>query len=57
MIVYIRCSKCHHAEKAEGRAFSQPICPKCGGNRFDIKVGGEPPAWWREDRTALERNP
>ena len=57
MIIYIRCSKCRHADKAEGRSFGQPICPKFGGNRFDTKIGGEPPAWWREERASLERKP
>jgi len=45
MIVYIRCSKCHHKEKAEGKSFGFPQCPKCQSNTVDMKIG-KAPDWW-----------
>ena len=50
MIVYIRCSKCHHQERHEGMSFGCPQCPKCGSNTIDLYTNGkgDKPDWWVE---------
>lgn len=61
MIVYMRCSKCHHQEKAKPEAlFGSSICPKCGYTGIDtyMNTKGGQPDWWKEpEPQKIKRDP
>lgn len=53
MTFYIRCSKCHYAEKHVGVSCGWSNCPKCDSNVIDLSAGSgskAPPSWWVEPK-------
>lgn len=61
MILYMRCSKCHHQEKAKPEAIlGSPVCPECGHTKTDMHMTpmNTPPDWWKEpEQKQIEHDP
>lgn len=45
--MYVRCSKCHFAEKHVASGLGPWSCPECGSHTIDLSYGNGVPEWWR----------
>jgi ribosomal protein L37AE/L43A len=44
--MYVRCSKCHFAEKHVANSLGPWSCPECGSHTIDLSTGVGVPEWW-----------
>lgn len=47
--MYVRCSKCHFAEKHVASSLGPWQCPECGSHTIDMSYGHGVPEWWVGD--------